>query len=124
MKKPYTLRKTKAGLRMMTLSPYMEQRLMAAPPDAVRLTFDKVFNEIKQQTGGKVVLNPEQYDRLMPHLENQSSVGMDTLSGTLIWRWLIQGARYSDTKGMDHFLDVATEMVALLRTQAHPTSPA
>lgn len=122
MTKPYTLRKTKGGPRMMTLSAEMEHRLMAAPPDAVRLTFDKVFSQIAQNTGDKVVLDPDQHERLMAHLGNHSSAGTETLSRTLIWRWFVQGVRYSDTKDMGHLLEVATEMVTLLGKQTTPTN--
>lgn len=120
MAKPYTLRQTKGGPKIMTLSADMERRFLAAPPDAVRLTIEKAFEQIRQFTGNSVVLNPEQYERLSGYLGNQPTACTETLSRRLMWRWFVQGIRYADTKDMAHFLDVATEMVTLLSSPALP----
>ena len=104
MSKPYTLRKTKGGPRMMTLSSDMERRMMEAPIDAVRMTLD--FKAITDLTGDAVVLDPAQEARLSPRL-NEPTVEM---SGDqyLLWRWIIQGARVQDTRDMAHLLEVAS----------------
>lgn len=112
MSKPYTLRKTKGGPRMMTLSSDMERRMTEAPIDAVRLTLDMTFKAITDLTGDAVVLDTDQGDRLNPRL-NEPTVEM---SGDqyLLWRWIIQGARVQDTRDMAHLLEVASLAVSLL----------
>ena len=121
MAQPYTLRKTKGRLRIMTLSPEMEQRVLQAPHDAVRLTFSKFFKQITQTTGDNVVLNPDQDSRVNAYLDQQPSPGNETSTQILIWKWFVEGARPLDAKGMDQFLEVASEMVLLLnRSPALP----
>lgn len=122
MAREYSLRKTKGGPRMMTLSPQMEQRLLQAPADAVRLTLSKAFEQISLLTGDAVVLLPEQQDRLTTRLSQEPVVALAPARSRL-WTWMVQGARYADTQGMAHFLDLATEMVVLLDASVSEPAP-
>lgn len=112
MSKPYTLKKTKGDVRIMTLSNEMEQRLLQAPIDAIRLTLEKTFRSITELTGDRVVLHPDQDDRLREKLGDPCQ--WEGGDAHLLWRWIAQGASLNDARDMPHFLDISTLAVRAL----------
>lgn len=112
MAKPYTLRKVRPGLRVMTLSEDMMERASRASIDALRLTIDLTFKDIHELTGDQVALDIDQSDKLMSRM---GEPGLDlNADAYFAWRWICQGARARDCQDMAHLLRISEGIVKSL----------
>lgn len=114
MAKPYTLRKSKSGIRIMSLSEEMMAQMEASPIDAVRLTIQLTFKAIEELTGSRVALDADQYDRLAKRLNEPALVeGPDA---SKVWHWITQGARAKDVGDMRELLRVTSAAATAVKT--------
>lgn len=112
MARTHTIKKARTGLRVVTLSAQMVEKMKQSPIEAVQLTLELTFQAVSELTGDRVILCPEQEDELAALLKQSSSI--NDPDSYLAWRWLKQGARASDTRDMDQLLRVATRAVESL----------